>query len=366
MNPLTTEPEGDEGKALRAALQRAMPITRMLDYGMTYHDAVTIHRETDRGIAWDIVATRLAEEHRARAVHAVENRQIETAVQEFRLAAVDFNFAQLAYNADIGRKRELYGKMTESFARAAELDVRLAVEHIRLPYAGALIAGWLVRPRSTDKPPTVMIVGGQSGWGPAYFSAAQALSDRGIATMLVEMPGQGETRLQHGLYLDSEVPEALSAVISYLRTRDDLGHGVGVWGNSFGGLPAALVAARDPRVGGCCINGAWAQPVISPFRTAAEQAFAMVGSLDPTQVIEVFQALAFKVGHDKISCPVLVLHGGNDSLITRDDQQPFLDGAENSSIKMWEDGEHTIYNHCLERNSLVADWFSDSLVRELH
>ncbi|WP_430333956.1 hypothetical protein [Rhodococcus sp. ACT016] len=46
-----------------------------------------------------------------------------------------------------------------------------------------------------------------------------------------------------------------------------------------------------------------------------------------------------------------------------EDQQPFLDGAaRDATLRVWEDGEHTIYNHAEERNDLVADWFADRLV----
>lgn len=30
-------------------------------------------------------------------------------------------------------------------------------------------------------------------------------------------------------------------------------------------------------------------------------------------------------------------------------------------LQVWDDGEHTIYNHADERNDLVADWFADRL-----
>ncbi|MFD4602999.1 alpha/beta hydrolase family protein [Streptomyces sp. NPDC058464] len=338
-----------------------MPVTRMLDYGMSYHDATTIHRESERGGSWDAVAVRLADAHLDRAVAATDRGHRETAVEAYRSAAVCLVFSQLAYNFDGDRKRELYCWLVDAFGRAAALDTRLAVQHLTVPFDGAALAGWLVRPPLTNSPPTVVLVGGQSGWGPAYFPAARALADRGIATLLAEIPGQGETRLLHGLHLKADVHRAFSALADHLLARGDLGAGLGVWGNSFGGLPAALAAARDRRFTACCVNGAWAHPGIPTFRTAAEQAAAMVGSPDPARIGEVFDALAFRPERDRLACPLLVLHGGADPLITRDDQQPFLDGADDATLRVWADGEHTLYNHAAERTAIVADWFCDIL-----
>ncbi|MNT82280.1 hypothetical protein D3C72_2219920 [compost metagenome] len=31
------------------------------------------------------------------------------------------------------------------------------------------------------------------------------------------------------------------------------------------------------------------------------------------------------------------------------------------TLRVWEDGEHTIYNHASERTAFVADWFAQRL-----
>jgi alpha-beta hydrolase superfamily lysophospholipase len=57
-----------------------------------------------------------------------------------------------------------------------------------------------------------------------------------------------------------------------------------------------------------------------------------------------------------------VLHGGQDPIVTLEEQQPFLDAAlGGSTLRVWDDGEHTIYNHADERTAHVADWFVDHL-----
>lgn len=142
-----------------------------------------------------------------------------------------------------------------------------------------------------------------------------------------------------------------------------LGDAVGIWGNSFGGLFAAKAAARDPRLRACCINGAPAAPTIPPFRAALEQAAAMLGTSDQERLQSNYARLQFDPSRHTIACPVLVLHGARDPLVTLVEQRTFLEGTShpNATLRVWEDGEHTIYNHSAERTAFVADWFAERL-----
>jgi alpha-beta hydrolase superfamily lysophospholipase len=80
---------------------------------------------------------------------------------------------------------------------------------------------------------------------------------------------------------------------------------------------------------------------------------------------EMAGALAFDGCRAPIAAPLLVLHGGADRLVGEDEQLRFLDGADpaTSALRVWPDGEHTLYNHAAERNALTADWFADVLLR---
>ncbi|MFI5721058.1 hypothetical protein [Nocardia sp. NPDC051750] len=152
--------------------------------------------------------------------------------------------------------------------------------------------------------------------GPAYHRQAAALTRRGLSAVLLEAPGQGETRI-------------------------------------FG----------DSRFGACCVNGAPSRPEPAPFRTAAEQSQALLGAGSDAEVAAVFRTLWIDSAVDRTSAAVLVLHGEADPLITLDQQRPFLDLSADSSLRVWEDGEHTIYNHSAKRTDFVADWFRHQLNR---
>lgn len=343
------------------AFQRAMPVTRLLDCGMDYADAMQLFKRTTDGGEWDRVAESLADAQLERAAHAAATGRLATATEAQSMAIADLLFAQMAFNSDGPRKRMLYDRLVEATRQLSDWSEN-RIERIQLPFEGGHLIGWLVRPMAGRARGTVLLFGGQSGWGVAYLPIARALARRGLATLLAEGPGQGETRLNQGIYVDVDVTAAYQLFITHITEDSSLG-AAGIWGNSVGGLWAANTAAADDRIQACCVNGALAAPTLLPFRTFAEQAAAMLGTGDEQAIRANFERMSFRAGRDRIACPLLVLHGGADPLVRLEDQQPFLDSAttRDVTLRVWPDGEHTIYNHAAERTAFVADWFAEML-----
>ncbi|WP_175838238.1 alpha/beta hydrolase [Burkholderia anthina] len=342
------------------ALQRAMPVTRLLDCGMDYADATALHARTTAGEAWDVAAEALADAQFARATQAADAGHLITAADAQAAAIANLLFAQMAFNHDVPRKRGLYARLVDATRALADWSDK-RIERVEVPCGDAHLIGWLVRPASDVVRGTVIVFGGQSGWGFAYWPIARALAARGLATLLAEGPGQGETRLEQRIFVDVDVTAAYRQFVAYLADRS-LGP-IGIWGNSIGGLWAATTAAADARVAACCVNGALSAPTLLPFRTFVEQAAAMLGNDDPDAITANFARMRFAPERDRIACPLLVLHGGEDPLIRLADQQPFLDAADagKATLRIWPDGEHTLYNHASERTAFVCDWFVEQL-----
>ncbi len=62
-------------------------------------------------------------------------------------------------------------------------------------------------------------------------------------------------------------------------------------------------------------------------------------------------------------CPLLVLHGAPDQVFLLENAQRLYAATASTDRQMivWDDGEHCIYNHAHEKNTLVADWFAARL-----
>jgi pimeloyl-ACP methyl ester carboxylesterase len=214
------------------------------------------------------------------------------------------------------------------------------------------------------------------GYGPTGLTAAALLGQLGHRVVVIErwptlygMPRlthiDGETARLLSFVCDipdADIHSGFSRFVDYARECTP-GRPVGIWGNSFGGLFAALTAVRDRRIAACCINGAPTRAEIPPFRTAQEQLAAMFGVGDAAELTSVLPSLVFDAKHAPLICATLVLEGGADPLVPEGTQRSFLDGNRHplSRVETWPDGEHTIYNHAAARNKLAAVWFVAAL-----
>lgn len=357
---MTTAPEALDPAV--AALHRAMPHTRLVDCGMNPADAHTLLTDTAGGRPWIEVAGELAARRADAAETALTAGHRLTALRSARWAVGAALFAQMAENDDTPLKQELYRHYVRRVGRVAELS-EPAMERVELAYRDGRLVGWLCLPRAEAATATVVVWGGLSGWGAAYLGAADALTARGLACLLAEGPGQGEPRLVDRLYVDQHVADGFARFLDVVADDPRLGDAVGVQGNSFGGLFAAHLAARDRRVGACVVNGAPATPQLPPFNTARAQITAALGTADEDRLTTVLDALRFDPARHRIACPVLVLHGGADPLVPDPAiQTPFAEAAgTRGELRTWPDGEHTLYNHAAERDTTAADWFANHL-----
>lgn len=348
-----------------AAHHRAMPFTRLVDCGMDHADARHLLADTAAGTPWQDSARILAEKQNERGHQAETAGHTVTARQAYRYASAAFMFAQMAYQTDTPHKRELYDRHTAATAAAATQTPAHSplMERVAVPHRDSMLNGWLCQPPTGKPRATVIAWGGLSGWGAGYLAVADAYTARGLACLLAEGPGQGTSRLTHGQYADERVTEGFARFLDIVEADPRLPGPIGIQGISFGGLFAAHLAAADPRVAAIVINGAPAVPTVPEFRTAREQMAALTGTDDLQRVAEILNCLRFDPDKHRIGCPLLLLHGGRDPLAHYEHQEPFLHAADptTTTVRIWPDGEHTLYNHAAERNALTSDWFTDTL-----
>jgi esterase/lipase len=370
------EAHTDERGKLWAALRRAVPITRMVDYGVALGDALQVHEAAadETRPAWDDTCERLALKHIRLARLAGEAGHRLTSAQAWRAASALLQCAHLAFNDDRPRKKALYRRASEAMQQHAALSDDLVAS--ALPAGAGRVFAWVVRPRTQAMHPmqpapsvlplgpfhsAVVVLGGLSGWGASYLDMGRALAARGILAVLGEGPGQGLARMQEGLYLNAANLPLFSVFVDHATSLG--ARRVGVWGNSFGGLVAAHLAVRDTRIEAACINGAPMAPTLPDFRTAREQMQAAFGASPEAELAAHAAALALDARRHRTDAAMLVVQGGRDPLVPLGSQEEFLALSSSTmrSCCTWSDGEHTIYNHAQERNNRVADWFAEQL-----
>lgn len=369
----TTEPV-PQWKAAADAHKRAMPLQRLTGNGMDYADVVALYAAVDGGQPWQDAAERLGEANVARATDAAAAGHPLSARSWWLAASCCFRVGQVILE-DGDAKRDLFAKMMDAYGKAGELSSP-PVEHWHIPIGGGQLGGWLALPNRSGADtssqvgsvPVVIIFGGFDGWREEYHVGASYLNARGVATLLLDGPGQGESRLFGGLVLDENFTGAYAAVIDALTADPRLGGPVGIWGNSMGGYLAAAVAAAEPRIAACCVNGGTVRPaeILDRFPRFTSKVQPLLGIDDAgeaTTAMGQFELTATDL--EDLRCPLLVLHGTPDQVFLVENARALFDHAASTdkTWREWPDGDHCIYNHSHEKHTLVADWFTDRLIK---
>lgn len=347
------------------AEHREVPYTRMTDYGMDPADARELLTLTPDGSAWSEVATVLAQGQRRRAEDAEEAGHLVTACEAYRASASAYLVAQLPVPASSRQKLAIYREHLTTVEHWARMSP--SVERVTVPYAGGELGGCLMLPPAGHAEATVLVWGGLNGWGAAFLGIGDALVARGMAALVVEGPGQGLPLLEGGLHLDGAVADGFARFLDLVDEDPRLDGLTGVQGNSFGGLYAALLTSQDRRVRALGVNGSPSSPMLpNGAPPAAAGLFATVtGTDDVVKINDVLASLRFDPGAHRIEVPLLILHGDADPLVGWDQQAAFAAAADpgRTTVRRWRAGEHTLYNHHVERNAVIADWFADQLLR---
>lgn len=337
----------------------------MIDYGASPAEAEAYASLVEAGWDWQSAGLRLAGRREARARWAASAGTDRLASAELRTAAALTSIAQLGTYDDTPAKRETYARAVGLHAAAAELA---PVPWWSLPVPGARdqVACTVVTPAGAGPFPIVLIWGGSSGWGLVYHRIADALTGAGVAAALVELPGQGTPRLEHGAVMSPRFVGTVAAIGHAVDAHPRLDGGrIGLLGNSVGGLLAALAAAELHRVRALCVNGGLRYPHHIPERFPRQlgQWGVMVGETEPDRVRAAWSALAFAPDRHRWACPTLVLHGDRDRLVTLADAQAFAEGTTDPDAELirFAEGEHCLYSAADERDALLADWFARRL-----
>lgn len=357
-------PIAPDAQAETDAARRALTMSRLVGNGMDHDDAALLHERAASGVGWIDAAEAIGEAKLNIAENAFVQGRLVSARTHYWHAAAAFRFAQSALVADEARKVATYRRSLDAFTRAAGLAAP-PYEKVTIPFDGGELFGWLMTPCGVHHPPSVIIFGGADGCREEYHGGGLALADRGVATLLLDGPGQGETRILGGLYLRPGIERAFSAAVSFLLADDRVGARVGIWGNSLGGCFAARTASADSRLAACCVTGGTWMPmeILTRFPRFIDRIRAMTGEADADRARAILHAHTLNRGDNRIGCPLLVLHGTADRLFSpeRAVELAAWTPSTDSQVILWEGGDHCVYNHSEEKHCVAADWFAERL-----
>ncbi|MGH8913321.1 MAG: alpha/beta hydrolase family protein [Acidimicrobiia bacterium] len=312
------------------------------DWGPEWAVTARVHEEMGEA-AWD------------------EGRRV-SAVASFLTAASCYHLSYFLSVDDEEAHLRGLAKMVECHDRVLPY-MEPPVEKVGIPFPDADLTGLLSLPPGGGPAPLVILLPGLDSTKESRHGGRRPLLRRGMAVLSLDGPGQGEISTKLPIRHDFEV--AVSAAIDALAERDEIDTTrVGLIGASLGGYYACRAAAFEPRVTAAVANcgpydwvACWDElPEVTrgAFRhyswsKSDEEAKEKARALDLTGVAE------------KITQPLVVVHGMLDPLIGVEHARRIADEAPNATLITVDDATHGVSNLGYKYSPWVDDWMAEKL-----
>ncbi len=334
---------------------------RLMAYGVDYADAKELRARVGMGEAWLAVARDLARTCLSPAESDTAAASPATTAERLYRASALHRMSQMMFLIDDDERGSILDDAVRLYSQASALSGDR--EAIRIDTDGGPLAGWLHPAGTSSAVGAAIVIGGVEGWAMDFGSLGTALARRGIHALLLDGPGQGQSRLSYKHYLTADWPAAYSRALDFLEERFG-GCPLGFVGNSMGGSVATIVASLDDRVRGCINNGG---PMYAARQVENTSFFRKMathcGPVSIDQAVEVWSTVMPLSRTRRVSCPYLIVHGGMDPLVTTEEAMLALEHATAADRTMvtYSDGIHCIYNHEADKQDLMADWLASRL-----
>jgi 2,6-dihydroxypseudooxynicotine hydrolase len=346
--------------AIDTALAHWAP--RLIQNGVDYNDLMATVARTETWADWLPQWSRTADEQADFAVEADAAGHRLTAGHAWRRASVNRHFGKFVWMVDLDLAAAATRRSVEE-TRHALTRLDRSAERLTIPIDGGTAYANLRRPPGIDLPPYVVLIPGLDSTKEEFFYFEQSFLDRGMATIALDGPGQGETGLALPIRPDYEI--AVTPLLDLLATRSDLDHRrVGLAGVSLGGYYAPRAAAFEPRV--TAVAG-----ISGPFRFGdmwddlppmTRQTFVVKsGARDDEEGRRIALSLDLTGVCERITVPALYVTGAKDRLIPWQQTQRQADESPKGTFVNFPQGNHGVSNLPSRARPMIADWMGEQL-----
>ncbi|MDH5507378.1 MAG: alpha/beta fold hydrolase [Anaerolineae bacterium] len=345
---------------VQAAIANWAP--RFTSQGVDYNDFIAVTSRIEKWEQWLDAWVANGDMHHGLGVAAQEQGNALTAGQAFVRAALSYHFAKFVWMVDMAKYRQAADKAVQSLY-AAHRVLDPTAERVEAPLDASIMVANLRRPLGSNSPPLVILLPGLDSTKEEFYNWENVFLDRGMATLSMDGPGQGETG--YNTYIRADYNVAVTAMLDTIRKRDDIDQKrIGVVGVSMGGYYAPRAAAFEPRLKAVAAIGGpynfgdcWPQlPIIT-----RESFIHHSGAATEEQAREIASSLDLSSVLPKVSQNFLVVFGKLDRLIPWKQAEQVAAEAPHAELVMYEDGNHVCNNIPYKYRPLVADWMREQL-----
>jgi dipeptidyl aminopeptidase/acylaminoacyl peptidase len=328
------------------------------DYGDFTATLARIARWADWCREWGVTGThyeQLAEEAEAAG-------QLSTAVGAWQRAALAWHWGKFVFVDDPQQQRAAHDRSVASYRKAASALTPPAIL-VEIPYGTTTLLAYLRIPETVQAAPVVIMVPGLDSTKEELQATAEYFLARGLATLAIDGPGQGEA--EYELSIEPAYEKVATAAVDCLQTIQDIDPDrIGLFGVSLGGYYAARAAAYEKRLkavvalaGPYRFDLDWDE--LPPQTRATFQARSGAKSAEDAKAKAADLTLEEAAAH--ISTPLLIVGGGRDSIVPAYHQERLAKEVPTAELVLYPDGSHGVTNRAYESRSKMADWLAAKL-----
>ena len=335
---------------------------RFVQAGIDYNDFLRTVAGIDDWEGWLDGWVELGDEHAGYAREAEEATRSRTAGEAWARAAVAYHFAKFVWVLDEGKARAASDSAIDAL-RSAHRLLDPTAERIEIPFDGSRLVANLRRPEGGGRPPLVVLIPGLDSTKEEFYAFESVFLSRGMATLSLDGPGQGEGGYELAIRPDYEV--GLGAALDAVAGRPDLDDArIGAVGVSLGGYYAPRAAAFEKRVRAVAgISGPFAfaeiwddlPPLTRATFTHRSNASDEDDGRRKAAELDLSGVLA------QLDQPALFTTGSEDRLIPWQQTERQAKEAPNATFVLYEGGTHGNSNVPYRNRPLIADWLSEQL-----
>jgi pimeloyl-ACP methyl ester carboxylesterase len=313
----------------------------------------------DWGPNWRAVG----EVHESLGRDAEQHGRTISATEAYQRASWCFHLGKFLWFEDPAVHAELRDRSVAVYRKALpNLDPR--GQRLEIPFEGHIIPGHLRRPRDLRRPPLILIVPGLDSSKEELFAIEEEFLRRGLATLTIDGPGQSENSVHFAIRPNWE--SVITPLIDDLEKRElglDLGR-IGLMGISMGAIYGPRAAAHEKRLkavvglaGPYNLGDCW--DALNPLTRGGYIFYTK--SNDEAEAKRKAYTLNLEGVLEKVTQPLLVIHGARDRLFPPAQAERIAREAPNATLVMYPDGNHVCNNISYKYRPLMADWLKEQL-----